>query len=104
MNKKDLMAEKLLNGETIVNYREGGNSMKPIIKHRQPVTISPIRLEGVKIGDVVFCKVSGKYWSHEVHAIDPIKGLQIGNHKGHINGWTKTVFGRITEVDGRILK
>lgn len=104
MNKKDKMAENLLEGQTIESYREGGNSMEPIIKHRQPVTISPIKLEDVEVGHVVFCKVSGRYWMHKVHAIDPKKGLQIGNNKGHINGWTKNVFGRITSVDGKDLK
>lgn len=98
------MSQNLLDGQTITDYREGGSSMEPIIKHRQPVTISPVKLEEIKVGDVVFCKVSGRYWMHKVHAVDPKRGLQIGNNKGHINGWTKTVYGRVTEVDGKELK
>lgn len=33
-----------------------------------------------------------------VKAIDPNKGCQIGNNKGNINGWTKQVYGIVTEI------
>lgn len=26
--------------------------------------------------------------------------FQIGNNRGHINGWTKTVYGKATEIGG----
>lgn len=33
-----------------------------------------------------------------VKAIDPKKGCQIGNNRGNINGWTKQVYGKVTEI------
>jgi hypothetical protein len=37
-------------------------------------------------------------FTHLVKARDEQRGLQIGNNKGHINGWTKQVFGIVVEV------
>lgn len=45
------------------------------------------------MGDVVFCKVHGSCVTHKVHAVDKEKGCLIGNNKGHMNGWTKNVYG-----------
>lgn len=89
--------EKLLAGEEIVS-KEPGNSMLPLIKSRQPVRIVPTTWESVDVGDVVYCKVSGRHFTHKVFAKDPNKGCQIGNNKGWINGWTKNVYGKVVEV------
>lgn len=94
MNNK---IEKLLAGETIIS-KEPGNSMLPLIKSKQPVKIEPTTWDKVEIGDIVYCKVHGRCFTHLVKAKDPDKGCQIGNNKGHINGWTKQVYGKVTEV------
>jgi hypothetical protein len=88
MNAKDMMRDKLLAGEIIRGYREGGNSMSPRIKHRQPVDIYPFN-DGSEpeVGDAVFCKVHGRYMMHLVTAVDGER-LQISNNHGHVNGWT----------------
>lgn len=96
MNKNWKM-EKLLNGEEIVS-REPGSSMLPLIKSKQPVRIKPTTWEQVEVGDIVYCKCHGNYYTHLVKAKDPLKGCQIGNNHGRINGWTKQVYGKIIEV------
>lgn len=89
--------ERLLKGETIIS-KESGNSMVPLIKHRQPVRLQPVKWDDVEAGDIVFCKVKGKLYTHLVVAKNEKKGCQIGNNKGHINGWTKAVYGKVIEV------
>ena len=93
----NLKIQKLLNGETIIS-KEGGNSMLPLIKSKQPVKIEPIDNEKIKVGDIVYCKVQGRIYTHLVKAIDKNKGFLIGNNQGRINGWTKTIYGKVTEI------
>jgi signal peptidase I len=87
--------DSLANGETVY-YREGGNSMTPIIKSREEVTLSPFNRE-LKKGDIVLCKVRGNYYTHKVYGK---KGNQylIGNNHGHMNGWTEKIFGIVIEI------
>jgi len=90
-------AEKLQNGETIIS-KEPGNSMTPILKHRQPVRIAPCNWEDVKTGDIVYCKVNGYYYTHLVKAVNEKRGCLIGNNHGHVNGWTKKIYGKVIEI------
>jgi hypothetical protein len=46
----------------------------------------------------VLCKVGGAEYLHIVKAIQGGR-CQIGNNKGHINGWTRAVFGRLLSVE-----
>lgn len=94
---KNWKVEKLQNGETFVTS-EKGNSMVPKIHSGQDHRLAPATLESVEVGDIVYCKVRGNFYTHLVKAKDPIKGVQIGNNKGGINGWTKNVFGKVIEV------
>lgn len=55
--------------------------------------VTPITWQECNIGDVVFCKVRGSCVTHKVYAVDSNKGCLIGNNKGHMNGWTKNVYG-----------
>lgn len=89
--------EKLLNGETIVS-KERGNSMLPLIKSKQPVVIEPTTWDKVDVGDIVYCKVRGNYYTHLVTAINDKRGCQISNNHGYVNGWTKNVYGVIVKV------
>lgn len=88
--------EKLKRGETFITS-EKGNSMSPIIKSGQEHKLAPVKLEDVKVGDIVFCKVKGHYYTHLVKG-KGMRGLLIGNNKGGINGWTKQVFGKVIEI------
>lgn len=88
--------EKLKKGETFITS-ERGNSMSPIIKSGQDHKLAPVKLENVKINDVVFCKVKGHFYTHLVKG-KSIRGLLIGNNKGGVNGWTKQVYGKVIEI------
>jgi len=88
--------EKLKNEETFITS-EKGNSMSPIIKSGQEHKLAPVKLEDVKVGDIVFCKVKGHYYTHLVKG-KGVRGLLIGNNKGGINGWTKQVYGKVIEI------
>ena len=74
---------------------EKGNSMEPLIKSGEKHTLEPAAWEQCSVGDIVFCKVRGKYYTHLVTAKDDVKGLQISNNHGYVNGWTKQVFGKV---------
>ena len=89
--------EKLLAGETIIS-KEPGNSMLPLIESKQPVEITPCTWEDVEVGDIVYSKVRGRCYTHLVKAKNEVRGCQIGNNKGYINGWTKQVYGKITNI------
>lgn len=89
--------EKLQNGETFVTS-ERGNSMIPLIKSGQEHKLAPAKWEDVNVGDIVYCKVNGNFYTHLVKAKDEQRGVQIGNNKGGINGWTKQVYGKVIEV------
>jgi len=89
--------EKLQKGESFVT-KEKGNSMVPLIKSGQPHKLAPAKWEDVEVGDIVYCKVAGRFFTHLVKAKNNDRGCQIGNNKGHINGWTKNVYGKVVEV------
>lgn len=90
--------EKLASGET-VKFRPHGNSMSGKIESGQLVTVEPVTdPETLEVGDIVLCKVSG---NHYLHLIDAKRDGQfmIKNNKGHQNGWTKTIYGRVISIE-----
>lgn len=94
---KNYKVENLLAGEIIIS-KEPGNSMTPILQSRQPIELTPITWDKVEIGDIVYCKVKGNYYTHLVKAKNEKRGVQIGNNHGRINGWTKNVYGKVTKI------
>jgi len=72
--------------------------MKPKIKSGQLVTVTPTILRDLEPGDIVFCRVKGTNYVHLVKKVGR-KGALISNAKGRENGWTKTVYGKVTEVE-----
>jgi hypothetical protein len=88
---------KLRAGET-VQFRPRGNSMRGKIEPGQLCTVEPARPEEITIGDIVLCKVNGREYLHIVRAIQGQR-FQIANNHGHINGWTKTIFGRLSKIE-----
>lgn len=95
MGWADKHIQKLKDGET-VSFRPHGNSMIPKIHSGDLVTVSP-DIHELKKGDIVLCKVNGKQFLHLIIKIDR-DVFQIGNNKGHINGWTRTIFGKVIQV------
>lgn len=75
--------------------------MRPIINHRQAVTVSPVDSSKVEKGDVVIAKVHGRIFCHLISAVDGDR-IQISNNHGFVNGWTtrEHVFGIVTHVEG----
>ena len=96
------IAERVAGGQT-VSFRPVGNSMVPLIRSRQLVTVVPCDAAKVEVGDIVLARVTGAVYLHLVSAVEPAKGrVQISNNRGRVNGWTSyaRVFGICTSVDG----
>lgn len=70
-----------------------GNSMAPLVKNGQKVTIWPLDGYTPSVGDVVLAKVKNRYYLHKVVAIGADGRFQISNNRGHINGWAVEVLG-----------
>jgi hypothetical protein len=97
------VVERLRAGEIVEGYRESGNSMVPIIRHREAVTLAPVRPELLQKGDIVLVKVGGSLYTHKVSAVDHgHRRVQIANNHGHVNGWTSydCVYGIVTHISG----
>lgn len=76
-----------------ITIKCGGNSMTPKIKSKEQITIIK-DFDDLKKGDIVFCKVNGRFF---IHLITAIKGnkYQISNNHGHVNGWTNKIYGKV---------
>jgi SOS-response transcriptional repressor LexA len=75
-----------------------GNSMLPILKSGALLTF--IKSENYEIGDIVFCKVKGRFIdAHKIIKTDPNKGFLIANNHGWENGWTKTIYGKVIQSE-----
>ena len=90
---------KLQAGET-VTLCPRGNSMAPIIKSGEEVTLEPITPETMLLkGDIVLVHVAGHDYLHLIHSLKfeqtgmhgpartGVTRYQIGNNHGRINGW-----------------
>ena len=96
MSISKIKMEKLQRGETFVTS-ESGNSMVPLIHSKQKHKLAPADFDSVKVGDIVFCRIGRKFFTHLVTAKGE-KGCQISNNHGYVNGWTKNIFGKVIEV------
>lgn len=77
-----------------------GSSMLPIIESGSILTFE--KKDEYEVGDIVFCKVKGRYIdAHKITKKDNKKGYMIANNKGRENGWTKTIYGYVTEINGK---
>lgn len=93
--------QKLKAGET-VKFRPKGSSMSGRIEPGQLVTVAPVKdASEVVVGSIVLCKVHGREFLHLVKAERHRNQWQIGNNKGHINGWigVGSIFGRCISVE-----
>jgi len=97
MNKYERLKTEL---ETVGNgkMKAFGDSMRPILKSGSLLTFQ--KCENYQIGDIVFCKVKGRYIdAHKIIKIDVNKGFLIANNHGFENGWTKIIYGRVVEAE-----
>jgi len=85
-----------------VEFRPRGNSMTGLVDSGDLVRVVPINERKPKEGDIVLCKVHGSEYLHKVLAVRG-EQYQIGNNKGHINGWahSNAVYGTCVRVEGR---
>lgn len=90
--------ETLLKEGKTFETSEKGNSMTPLIHSGQKHTLAPITWQECVKGDIVFCKVNGRYYTHLVLAKSEVTGAQIGNNHGKVNGWTKNVYGKVISI------
>jgi SOS-response transcriptional repressor LexA len=71
-----------------------GSSMLPILKSGTLLTFE--KADNYKIGDIVFCKVKGRYIdAHKIVKTDSNKGFLIANNHGWENGWTRVIYGKV---------
>ena len=93
MSMNLLSAAQALRDNRPATFIAHGNSMTPLVKNGQKVTIYPLEGYTPIVGDVVLAKVKGRYYLHKVTAIGPDGRFQISNNRGHINGWAAEVLG-----------
>lgn len=74
--------------------------MSPRIESGQLCTIEPAVAGSLAVGDVVLCRVRGTEYLHFIKAVEPSR-FQIGNNRGHINGWIGAdhIYGRLVAVE-----
>jgi hypothetical protein len=78
--------------------RPHGGSMRGKVESGALVTLVPVAVDALDVGDVVLCRVKGNVYLHLVKALQGGR-VQIGNNRGGTNGWTRTVFGRATKIE-----
>ena len=104
MSKASYFASLLQQGTPIERYKEAGNSMLPLLKSNQPVSLAPVTEDmALRVGDIVFCKVKGNYYTHLITAIrtkNDQTEYQISNNHGYVNGWVKkkNIFGKVIKI------
>jgi len=91
--------ERLRRGET-VSFRPRGQSMTGKIESGQLCTVTPTDPATLAVGDIVLCKVRGREYLHLIEAIQGAR-FQIGNNRGHVNGWVSAgaIFGRCVRIE-----
>lgn len=84
-----------------VQIRPFGGSMRGRIESGQLVTLTPVDLTNVQVGDAVLVQWCGNYLLHLVKEINGDQFL-IGNNIGKINGWVSgsAVRGKVVAVVG----
>lgn len=79
-------------------HKPHGNSMTPLINSGQRIVISPCDLSDIEVGDAVLAKVKGTFYIHKVTRVSMDGRFMISNNHGHDNGWTRQVYGKVTEI------
>jgi hypothetical protein len=78
-----------------------GTSMEPVIPSGSRITLEPVDVERIELGDIVVARVGGSTMVHLVKAIDSgRRRLEISGTSGPANGWTTLdrVYGICTRI------
>jgi hypothetical protein len=71
-----------------------GNSMLPLLSN--PSLNTYVRQATYEVGDIVFCKVHGRYIdAHKITKKSADGRFLISNNRGYDNGWTREIYGRV---------
>lgn len=75
-----------------------GGSMTPIFPSNG-VMMTFEKRESYEVGDIVFCKVKGRWI--DAHLVTKVgeQGYLISNNHGHDNGWTRQIFGKVVRAE-----
>lgn len=82
--------------------------MTPMIKDGDIVTVSRRRRDvtdyRLRVGTPVLARVHGRLYLHKITAAKTKNGKvkwQIGNNKGHVNGWASDIIGIVIEISSK---
>lgn len=91
--------EALREGET-VKVRPRGHSMRGKVNDGDLVTLQPCDPSTLQPDDIVLVKVRGRDYLHLIKAINGAR-FQIGNNRGHINGWVgpNCIYGKAVHIE-----
>jgi hypothetical protein len=85
-------------------FRAFGGSMEPVIPSGSRVTLEPVAVERIDLGDIVMAQVGESTMLHLVKAVDRVgRRVEISGTSGPANGWTSLdrVHAICTRIDGR---
>ena len=84
----------------VARFRAFGSSMKPVVPSGSTVTIEPVDVDKVELGDIVVAKVGDSTMLHLVNAIDVDRRLVEISGTSATSGWTlfDRVFGICTRI------
>jgi Peptidase S24-like len=83
------------------SFRAFGSSMEPVIPSGSRVTIEPVDVDTIELGDIVVARVRDSTILHLVKAIDAVRRqVEISGTSGPANGWTAfdLVYGICTRI------
>lgn len=101
MNREKYWADhyiRLLQKGKTVQFRNHERSMAPLMEDGDLVTMVPVNLEQVRVGDVVLCKISRTHYLRRVKEIRNDQVL-VEDLRNQITGWSKIVYGLVTTVE-----
>jgi len=81
-----------------------GGSMKPVIPSGSRVTLEPVEVERLELGDIVAVKVGDETMLHLLKAIDrDARKVEIAGTSGPSNGWAsfEGVYAICTQIQGK---
>lgn len=75
-----------------------GNSMLPILTN--PSLCHYEVKENYEVGDIVFCKVKGRFIdAHKITKVGNDGRYLIANNHGFENGWTRTIYAKVVGAE-----
>jgi hypothetical protein len=84
-------------------FRAFGTSMEPVIPSGSQVTVAPVDVGRLELGDIVVAQVGDETMLHLVKAIDDSgRRVEISGTSGPASGWTTfdQVYGICTQIEG----